>query len=153
MSSVAVPGRREMNDAVPVLRDLHLTKIRGIIADCYPEFTVIMDGTPVFAEAECVMLRFVHKGNRKIFEFVVHLGLYAESLDGNTIARHVADVLMGGSLSLQLRNWKATSVDRAATNKRAMTVSHEEQGISPFCAYCTSDRHLLDLKTMHFVDN
>lgn len=135
---MAIPGRREMNDAVPVLRDLHYTKIRGIIADCYPEFTLIMDGTPVFAEAECVMLRFVHKGNRKIYEFVVHLGLYAESLDGNTIATHVADVLTGGRLSLQLRHWKATSVDRASTNKRAMTILHNEQGISPFRAYCIS---------------
>lgn len=138
MTNNPIPGRREMNDAIPVLRDLHMTKIRGLIAECYPEFTVIMDGTPVFAEAECVMLRFVHMGNRKIYEFVVHLGLYAESLDGNTIARHIADVLVGERLSLQLKHWKATSVDRTATNKRAMTVLHDEQGISPFRAYCIS---------------
>jgi hypothetical protein len=138
MTTAAVPGRREMNAAIPVVRDLHLSKIRGIIADCYPEFTIIMDGTPVFAEAECVMLRFVHKTNKKIYEFVVHLGLYAESLDGNTIAKHVADVLTGGRLSLQLKHLKATSVDRAATNKRAMTVLHDDHGISPFRAYCVS---------------
>ena len=131
MTYAAIPGRREMNDAVPVLRDLHLSKIRGIIADCYPEFTVIMDGTPVFAEAECVMLRFVRKSNSKIYEFVVHIGLYAESLDGNTIAKHVADVLTGGRLSLQLKNWKATAVDRAATNKRAMTILHDGSRTEP----------------------
>ena len=34
---------------------------------------------------------------------------FAESLDGNTIAKHVADVLTGGRLSLQLKHLKATS--------------------------------------------
>ena len=138
MSNVPIPGRREMSDAVPVVRELHLSKIRELITDCYPEFAVVMDGTPIFAEAECVVLRFIHKRTYRILEFVVHLGLYTEALDGNTIAQHVAGILTGSRLYLDLSHWKATSIDRAATNKRAMTILGETQGISPFRAYCIS---------------
>lgn len=134
---VPVLGRREMNDTFPVLRDFHLRRIRSLIAECYPDFAVVMDGTPLFAEAECVSLRFVHKATKKIHEFVVHLGLYAESLDGNTIAKHVTAILLG-RLSLDLKHWKATSIDRAATNKKAMSILHKDQAIAPFRAYCIS---------------
>lgn len=127
-----------MNDAVPMLRELHLSKICSRLQECYKEFTVIMDGTPVFAEAECVVLRCVHMSTKRIQEFVVHLGLYSESLDGITIATHVMQVLTSPRLSLDLMNWKATSVDRAATNKKAMNILHKDQGIAPYRAYCIS---------------
>lgn len=78
-----------MNDAVPILCELYLSKICQRLQECYKEFTVIMDGTPVFAKAECVVLRCVHMSTKRIHEFVVHLGLYSKSLDGITIATHV----------------------------------------------------------------
>ena len=131
-----IPGRREMGDAIPVLHRQHLDKIKTTIAECYPEYTVIMDGTPVFAEAECVMLRFVHMKSKQIVQYVVHLALYAESLDGITIASNLTNALHG--LNLNLKKWKATSADRAATNKRAMTIIMEEHNIEPFRAYCIS---------------
>lgn len=137
VSKVPIPGRREMNDAVPVLHDLHVSKINSVINHCYPEFTVVMDGTPVFAEAECVVLRFVHRTSHKIKELVVHLGLYSESLDGITIAAHVSDVLTD-RLSLNLRHWKAISIDRASTNKKAMDILQESTALIPFRAYCVS---------------
>lgn len=144
-----IPGRYEMNDAVPVLQDLHFSKISMIIADCCQQFTVIMDSTPVFPEAECVVICFVHKITNKIVEFVVHLGLYQEPLDGNTFVWHVAmaihlfDMLLsffltGSQQSLSLDNWRATSIDHAATNNWAMSILEKDQGITLYWACCIS---------------
>ena len=64
-SSIPIPGSRELNDAFPHLRSLHRKKIKETLAMCYPEYAIIMDGTPIFAEAECVMIRVVHKETKK----------------------------------------------------------------------------------------
>ena len=101
-----------------------------------------MDGTPIFAKAECVMLCIVHKKTRRIHELVVHLGIYAESLDGASIAKNVSEALMGSddngvpNLELKMKNWKATVINRAGTNKRAMDIVHEDNNVRPFSAYC-----------------
>ena len=103
-----------------------------------------MDGTPVFAEAECVMVRVVHRKTKRVHEFVVHLGLYAESLDGQTIAKQVIEAIVGNdnegvkSIGLKLKNWKATAIDRAGTNKRAMDIVHKDHNVHPFSAHCVS---------------
>ena len=119
ISNVPIPGAREMNDNMPVLHALHMSKICQFLDQCHPEFTVIMDGTPCFAEAECVMIRVVHKRTGRIHEFVIHLGLYSESLDGATIAEHVSETLTRSDteevrgLGLKLKHWKCTAIDRA----------------------------------------
>ena len=84
-----------MDDALPNLHALHLKKLRDFFKDCFPEFTLIMDGTPVFAEAECVKIRLVHKKTKRIHEFVVHLALYAKSLSGEQIAQHILNTIQG----------------------------------------------------------
>ena len=133
-----------MNDNMPVLHALHMSKICQFLDQCHPEFTVIMDGTPCFAEAECVMIRVVHKRTGRIHEFVIHLGLYSESLDGATIAEHVSETLTRSDteevrgLGLKLKHWKCTAIDRAGTNKRAMDIVEEDHGVSPFSAFCVS---------------
>lgn len=125
-----------MSDAIPVLHAQNLDKIKSTIAECYPHYTVVMDGTPIFAEAECVMIRFVHMKSQEVIQYVAHLALYSESLDGITIATNLYNALRG--LNLDLKNWKATSADRAATNKRAMSILKEKYNIDPFRAYCIS---------------
>ena len=65
------------------------------------------------------------QGNQKPHQLVVRLGLYAESLDGDTIAEHVVETLVGDAnvdndegLGLKLRNWCVSALDRASTNKK-----------------------------------
>ena len=41
-------------------------------------------------------------------------------------------------LDMNLREWKATSIDRAGTNKKAMDIIHQDKGVKPFLAYCVS---------------
>ena len=83
--------------------------------------------------------------DRRIHEFVVHLGLYAKALnDGATIARNVSDALMGSDkdgvqyLDFKLQNWKATAIDRYCTSKKELDIVHKDHTVLPFCAHCVS---------------
>ena len=88
------------------------------------------------------MVQVVHKKTRRIHRLIIHLGLYAESLDGNTIAKHVSEALTRPDtpelrgLGLKLKNWKATAIDRAGTNKRAMDIVESDHHVRPLSAYC-----------------
>ena len=99
----------------------------------------------MFAEAECVVVRVVHKETKKINQLVVRLGLFSESLDGATLAKHITETLVGApgddedeGLAMPLKNMRAVSIDRASTNKRALDILLEDHSISPFAAYCMS---------------
>lgn len=127
------------------LKNLHMDKIKSLVKECFPEYSIIMDGTPVFAEAECLMIRLVHRKTFKIHQFVLHLQLYAEALDGATIAAHVKEAIEGeincadedkNPHGLVMRNLRATAIDRAGTNKTAMDTLHEDEGVKSFEAYC-----------------
>ena len=97
---------------------------------------MVIDGTPVFAEAECVVIRLVHKKTWEIYELVIHLGLYASSLNGEAIAKHCLEAIdMYGLLS---SNWRATMLDRASSNKKAVDLIADKKGAKPFSAYCIS---------------
>ena len=120
---------------MPDLANHHYSKIKELFAGSFPQFAIIMDGSPLFAEAEGLMIRVVHKKTFKIHTVVVHLELYQESLDGNSIAKHVKDAI-AKDIGLQLKHMRATSIDRAGTNKRAMTVLHDLDGIKAFAAFC-----------------
>ena len=52
----AVPGRRELNQAFPDLRSHHQRKLKAHYQKCFPEVAVILDGSPTFAEAECIII-------------------------------------------------------------------------------------------------
>lgn len=122
-----------------------MEKIKELVRDCYQQFSIIMDGTPVFAEAECLMVRLVHKTTWKIHQIVLHLELYAEALDGATVAEHVKASIEGkvdcadedkNPFGLLMRMLRATAIDRAQTNKKAMDIIHEDEGIKSFAAFC-----------------
>lgn len=134
-----------MNDAVPDYHARQIDKVKTFIKECYPEFAMVADGTPTFAEAECVIVRVVHKHTKKIHQLVVRIGLFSESLDGATLAEHVTETFIGkaeddqdNGLEMPLKNMRAASIDRASTNKRALDILMQDHGISPFAAYCMS---------------
>lgn len=129
VSKAKVPGWNELNDRLPDLEEMHLDKIREILMTSFPQYGLGIDGSPVFAEAECVTVRVVHKETFRIIELLIHLGLYAESLDGEAIAQHVVDTLErmkvtddDGSVKFQMKakDWIAVNLDRAATNVKAL---------------------------------
>lgn len=64
MSIHLVPGRDKLEQRYPDLKNMHLDKIKVLVGECFPQYGIIMDGTPVFAEA--LMIRLV---NLKTFKF------------------------------------------------------------------------------------
>ena len=50
-----------------------------LIGKTYPEFSISVDGTPSFAGAECIMVRFV-TNKLDIVELVARVGLFEKSL-------------------------------------------------------------------------
>ena len=104
------------------------------LSECYDEYALSLDGSPFFAEVECIVIRVVHKTTNKIHEFVIRLSMFTDSLDGETLAVHIVDTLK--SLGLKLNHWYATSVDRAATNKKAVHVITRDYYLVPFLSFC-----------------
>ena len=74
MSKASVPDRHELDDRITDLMAIHEEDIAAVLAACFPEFSLIMDGTPLFAKAECVVIRLVHKKTFEIVELIIHLG-------------------------------------------------------------------------------
>jgi hypothetical protein len=49
----------------------HIVDIKQIASECYPEYSLIVDGSPLFAEVVAVKMRMVHKASFKIVELLV----------------------------------------------------------------------------------
>ena len=90
----------------------------------------------MFAECEAVVLRLVHKKTWHIIELVIHLRLYAESLNGEAIAAHILESI--AEYDLDVKNWRCTMLDRASTNKGSLNLICEKKGVKPLAAFCIS---------------
>eukprot|EP00956_Cyclotella_meneghiniana_P040828 scaffold206395_cov26-Cyclotella_meneghiniana.AAC.2 len=135
VSSHPIPGRDELSQRYPDLKQMHVDKIKSLIAECFPQYGIIMDGTPLFAEAEALIIRLVHRKTFKIHQVLIHMELYDGSLDGEMIAQHVKDAITK-SVALSLRNLRVTSIDRAGTNKKALNVLEQKDHVKSLGAYC-----------------
>jgi hypothetical protein len=60
-------GIRGLTDQVPFLKQKHKEKVNELLANCYPEFGIIMDGSPYFAEAFAMILQVVDSHTWKSF--------------------------------------------------------------------------------------
>ena len=67
---------------------------------------------------------------------MIHLKLYAESLDGEAIAQHILEAM--AEYDLDVTKWRATMLDRASTNQKALGIVAEKKSVIPFKAYCIS---------------
>ena len=85
---------------------------------CFEEYAIVFDGSPSFAEAECINIRIVSK-KWEIYDFVVCLNLYAKKLCSEELARHIVDNVKK-RLELELKNWLVSHQDRANTNKASL---------------------------------
>ena len=81
-------------------------------------------------------LRLVHKETWRIIELVIHLKLYDEALNGEAIAKHILDAM--AEYNLDVTKWRVTMLDRASTNKGALSIITAKKKVSPFRSYCIS---------------
>ena len=104
---------------------------------CFDEYSIIMDGTPSFAAAECIIIRIVSR-SYDIHEFVISLGLFKKSLKGSELASNVINSI-GKQVCLMLENMIATHMDRAPTNTNAVKqIRVEYPGVRSSDNYCCS---------------
>jgi hypothetical protein len=82
-----------------------------LIAQCYPGFGSISDGTPTFCKADAVMLCLVHKETLDIFEVLVCLKLDDTSLNGEQLADNLFQVLMV-QCKLSAKNWRVSTIEK-----------------------------------------
>ena len=90
------------------------------------QYGLILDGSPLFADAESVVIRFVHKKRWKVIELIIHVALYANSLDGEAIvaiAKHISDALK--EYKLNGKFWRVAMLDHAGTNKTSLSLLTE----------------------------
>ena len=63
------------NYAIPLRKSL-IGEMKELLNFCYSDYSISLDGTLSFAEAECIILRVVTK--KTILEFVVRIALFKE---------------------------------------------------------------------------
>ena len=131
-----VPGTRTVSDRVPEHRSVHKDKVKMMIKECFPQFGLAFDGLPLFDEAKCVVIRLVHKRTWNIVELIIHLALYAISLDSEAIAKYICDAM--AEYSLDGRFWCVDMLDRAATNKGSLALVEQKKGWNTLSAWCIS---------------
>jgi len=69
-------------------------ELKAVISECFPEFGIIFDGTPSFAEAEAVKIRLVRK-DFVVIELLIKLSCFKRKLNSNNIVNHLIDTIEG----------------------------------------------------------
>ncbi len=112
-------------------------KLQKLIANSFSQYALIMNGSPLFAKAECIIHHSVDKDSWKIKELVVDVGLFKKSLNAETLAQNIQSAVIS-KYGLHLKDLHATSLDRASTNKAALSLLLDDSRDHVFVAYCLS---------------
>ena len=124
--------------------------IKVLLTRCRPQFSISLDGTPSFAEAECIMLRVVTR-NLQIVELVVRIALFRNKIDANELANHIIKTI-NLTLGLHMTDWLSVQLDRASTNKAAVSRIKDKYTTSkPATNFCAS--HGLNNAGKKFVES
>ena len=121
--------------AQPTLSNL-IDNFRSILRQSFPEFSLSLDGTPSFAEAECMLVRYVTK-KFQILELVATVGLFKHSLTSKYLAQHTLSCI-NHRLLLPVSDWVAVQLDRASTNKSAIIKMKKIPDAKPQTFFCSS---------------
>ena len=119
------------------LRNELIDEMKQILIKSFPEYGISLDGTPSFAEAECIMLRFVTK-SYNIVEIIVRFALYNQKLNANQLTNHLLSTIHQ-RLGLVSSDWLAVQLDRAGTNSAALLRLNDQlPHIRPQKNFCAS---------------
>jgi hypothetical protein len=127
----------ELSDRITDVVAWHNSAILKSIAKSFSQYALIMDGSPLFAEAECIIHHSVDKDSWKIKELVVDVGLFKKSLNVETLAQNIQSAVVS-KYGLRLKDLHATSLDRASRNKLALSLLLDASRDHIFVAYCLS---------------
>lgn len=81
-----------------------LDRVRCIACgdEAFNEYSITFDGTPSFAEAEAIVLRFVTK-DYNVIELLVKCSLFKKKLNAQELGSHVVDTIVN-RLGLPLKD-------------------------------------------------
>ncbi len=105
-----VPSHLEMGERITDVVAWHNSEIKKSMANLFPQYALIMDGSPLFAEAECIIHRSIDKDSWKIKELVVDVGLFKKSLNAQTLAQNIQSAVVT-KYGLHLKDLCAVSLD------------------------------------------
>ncbi len=83
-----------MSERITDVEAWHNSEIAKSIAKSFSQYALIMDGSPLFSKAECIIHRFVDKDSWKIKELVVDVGLFKKSLNAETLAQNIQSAVV-----------------------------------------------------------
>lgn len=112
-------------DYTPDLLDNHKAKLQQLLGNCFPAYSIVVDGTPSYDKAEAISLRAVHIATMDIVSPLISVNLFPKSLTGNQTARNVLQAVK--TMGLSISNCRAAMMDRAATNQKAIRVIGDEE--------------------------
>jgi hypothetical protein len=130
-----VPSWLEMGERITDVVAWHNSEIKKSMANSFPQYALIMDGSPLFAEAECIIHRSIDKNSWKIKELVVNVGLFKKSLNAQTLAPNIQSAVVT-KYGLRLKDLCAVSLDQASTNKAALSLLLGDSRDCVFIACC-----------------
>ena len=113
-----------------------ISKLKMILDECYPFFSTVSDGSPVGADAECLIVRAVDRKTHCIRQVLISVRLYDKKLSGEQIASNI--LLQLGRFNLEPNYWRGSMMDRASTNIKAIKMVKEVTQYSPTLVPCLS---------------
>lgn len=130
------------------LRNVQRKSIRWIMSDCYRHFGTISDGSPLGANAEVIIVRMVRCSDLEIVDVVISVKLFESSMSGEGIAMLLLSELQ--NYGLDLNYWRASMMDRASNNGKALRTVHQVSCYRPMSFPCFS--HTFNLPGKEFKE-
>ena len=121
-------------------------KVKWIVSQCFREYGILFDGSPLGANAEAIMGRFINRSNYRVVNVLLSVRLFSASLTGENVASHLISELR--SYGLAPEDWRTCMMDRAATNGAALNRVRELDDYSPSNFPCLS--HTFNLPGKEF---
>lgn len=139
-----------VSDHISIIKQEEKEKMRKLIEDCYDEYSVTFDGSPIGDDAEAIALRLVHRKTKKAIDVIISIKLYGKKLTGLQIANNVIAELKECGIN-QFAGWRCAGVDRAGANGVAVKALEEKNIADPTFGPCHS--HTNNLPGKEFSDS
>ena len=128
-------SRMDLCNAWPLLEQMEVKKNKLLLSLCYPQFSLTSDGTPSFAEFEAFRIRCIRRDTWEIVNPLVGCYELLKSPIATELAATCEHVIVD-VCGLEIKNWRSSSMDRAATNLKAIRLLQKKHEMEIFMAKC-----------------
>jgi len=122
---------------VPCVLECEVLKIRELLDSCFSEYTITIDGSPFWAEAEIVAIRAITRKNFNLVEKLIRVAMLKKSPDAVTLCANTQDAIQNRA-QRNIAHLRAVMADRARTNGAAARLLKEAKDGKLLEAKCNS---------------